>query len=103
MSDKYKNNSQAKEVNQMSSDTMPRSTVTPRPVGVTMLAVLAGVLMFFAVIHTLQALAILPYFIGSFVVRDFNIFYAIMWALMVWIYYWLIRMLWRVDEQGWMF
>ena len=74
-----------------------------RPFGVTVLAVLAGIVAFFAAIHTLQSLAILPYFIGPFVVRDFSLWYALMWGLMVWVYVWLVRMLWNVDKQAWLF
>ena len=74
-----------------------------RPFGVTVLAILAGIAAFFAAIHTLQSLAILPYFIGPFVVRDFSLWYALMWGLMVWVYVWLVQMLWNVDKQAWLF
>jgi hypothetical protein len=26
-----------------------------------------------------------------------------MWGLMVWVYFWLAQMLWRVDRSAWMF
>jgi hypothetical protein len=26
-----------------------------------------------------------------------------MWALMVWVWVWLVRMLWSVDRQAWLF
>ncbi len=74
-----------------------------RPIAVTILAVLAGVAAVLAAIHFLQALGIIPYFIGPVGIRDFNIWYAIMWGLMVYIWVWLIRLLWRVDPQAWMF
>jgi hypothetical protein len=74
-----------------------------RPFGVTVLAVLAGVLAFFAAVHTLQALAIFPYFVGPFSIRSFSLFYAIMWGLLVWVYIWLIQMLWNVHPSAWMF
>ena len=74
-----------------------------RPIGVTILAIAAGVLAFLAAIHTLQALGILPYFIGPFAVRGFNLWNAFMWGLMVWVYAWLVQMLWRVDPQAWLF
>ena len=74
-----------------------------RPIAVTILAVLAGVAAVLAAIHFLQALGIIPYFIGPVAIRDFNIWYAIMWGLMVYIWVWLIRLLWRVDPQAWMF
>jgi len=74
-----------------------------RPVGVTVLAILAGVAAFFAVLHVLQALGILPFFIGPFAVRTFSLWSALMWGLMVWVYIWLVQMLWNVDPQAWIF
>ena len=74
-----------------------------RPIGVTILAIAAGILAFLAAIHTLQALGILPYFIGPFAVRGFNLWNAFMWGLMVWVYAWLVQMLWRVDPSAWLF
>jgi len=47
-----------------------------RPFGVTILAILAGVLAGLAAIHTLQALAILPYVLGPFSFRAFSFFNA---------------------------
>jgi hypothetical protein len=74
-----------------------------RPFGVTLLAILAGVAALLAGIHTLQALGILPYVIGPVKLHSFNLWNAMMWGLMVWVYVWLIQMLWRVDPQAWLF
>jgi hypothetical protein len=74
-----------------------------RPLGVTILAILAAVAAVLAAIHTLQFLGIIPFFIGSVPLRTFNFFYAIMWALLVWVYVWLVQMLWRVDRAAWLF
>jgi drug/metabolite transporter (DMT)-like permease len=74
-----------------------------RPFGVTILAILAGVLAVLAGIHTLQALGILPFAIGPFSIRAFSFFNALMWGLLVWVYIWLIQMLWRMDPQAWLF
>jgi hypothetical protein len=74
-----------------------------RPIGVTILAVLAGIVAFFAAVHTLQALAILPYFVGPLAIRSFSLWYAIMWGLLLWVYIWLVQMLWRVHPSAWMF
>ena len=79
------------------------ATSSKRPIGVTVLAILAGVLAVIAGIHTLQSLAILPFVIGPFSVRAFSFFNAIMWGLMVWVYVWLIQMLWRMDKVAWLF
>ena len=67
------------------------------------LATVAGILAFLAAIHTLQALGLLPYFVGPFAVRGFSLWNAFMWGLMVWVYAWLVQMLWRVDPQAWLF
>jgi len=74
-----------------------------RPFVITILAILAGIAAVFAGVHFLQALGILPYFLGAFKFRDFNLWYALMWGLMVWVWVWLVRMLWNVDRQAWMF
>ena len=74
-----------------------------RPLGVTILAILAAVAAVLAAIHALQFLGIIPLFIGSVPVRTFNFFYALMWALLVWVYIWLVQMLWRVDRSAWLF
>jgi hypothetical protein len=79
--------------------TAPRT----RPIGVTILAVLAGVVTVLAAYHTLQSLGILPYVIGPVKVRDFNLWYTIMWGLLTWVYIWLVQMLWRVDRVAWLF
>ena len=74
-----------------------------RPFGVTLLAILAGVLAVLAGIHALQALKILPYFIGPFTVHAFSFWSFLMWALMVWVWVWLLKMLWNVEKQAWLF
>ena len=74
-----------------------------RPFAVTILAILAGIVGVVSAIHALQGLGILPYFIGSFKVRNFDLWYAFMWGLMAWVYFWLAQMLWRVDRQAWLF
>ena len=74
-----------------------------RPFGVTVLAILAGIAAFMAAIHTLQFLGILNFGTGFLSVSYTNIWYAFMWALMVWVYVWLLRMLWNVEYQAWLF
>jgi hypothetical protein len=82
---------------------MTQSTTTQRPFGATILAILAGIAAVFAGIHLLQALGIIPYFIGPASFRDFNLWNAIMWGLMVWVYVWLVQMLWQVRPEAWLF
>ena len=74
-----------------------------RPFGVTVLAVLAGVAAVLAAVHALQALGILPYFLGNFKVHAFNFWSFLMWALMVWVWAWVAKMLWQVDKEAWLF
>jgi tetrahydromethanopterin S-methyltransferase subunit C len=75
-----------------------------RPIGITLLAVLAALAAIMAIIHTLQMLNLLPFFLGP--VKFFgglNIFGAIMWGMLAAIYFWLVKMLWNVEPQGWLF
>ncbi|HEX6553624.1 MAG TPA: hypothetical protein VF026_12735 [Ktedonobacteraceae bacterium] len=74
-----------------------------RPLGVTILAILAGVAAVLAAINALQFLGIIPFFVGPVAFRTFNFFYAVMWGLLVWVYVWLVQMLWRVEPAAWMF
>jgi hypothetical protein len=74
-----------------------------RPIGVTILAILAGIAAVLAGVHALQALGIFPYMIGKFSVHAFSFWSFLMWLLMVWVWVWLIKMLWDVDPQAWLF
>ena len=74
-----------------------------RPFGVTLLAILAGIAAVLAGIHFLQALGIFPYMIGPIAIRGFSLWNAIIWALMVWVWVWVVQMLWRVDPEAWIF
>ena len=78
-----------------------------RPFGVTLLATLAALAAVLAGIRTLQYLGLLPFtvtfFIGDFSFRTFNLWAAFMWGLLSWIYIWLVRMLWNVEKEAWLF
>jgi len=74
-----------------------------RPIGVTVLAVLAGLAAVMAAVHALQSLGILPFFIGPFSFRAFSFFNALMWGLMLWVWIWLVQMLWKMDPGAWLF
>lgn len=76
-----------------------------RPIGVVILVVLAGIAAVIAALHTLQYLGLIPFFVGelNIAVRSFNLFGALMWVIMVWIYIWLIQMLWNLNKEGWLF
>ena len=76
-----------------------------RPFGVTLLAIFAYIAGIDAIFHTLQMLHLLPikgplgmgYFFG------FSIIGAIMWGILALIYFWVGKMLWNLNEQGWLF
>ena len=78
-------------------------TARRRPIGVTILAVLAGSVAVLAGLHFLQAVGVLPYVVGPVSVRDFNLWYTLMWGLTVWVWAYVTRLLWRVDPWAWMF
>jgi hypothetical protein len=78
-------------------------TARRRPIGVTILAVLAGSNAVLAVLHLLQAVGVLPYVVGPVSIRDFNLWYTLMWGLTVWVWAYVTRLLWKVDPWAWMF
>jgi hypothetical protein len=74
-----------------------------RPIGVTILAALASVALLLSAVHLLQAIGLIPYFIGQIAIRDFNLWYVLMWGLMVWVWLWVVRALLAVDPSAWLF
>jgi hypothetical protein len=82
---------------------MSQGVPKKRPFGVTILAILAGIAAVLAGIHALQSLGILPYVIGPLQVHALSFWNFLMWAIMVYIWVWLIRMLWNVEPQAWLF
>ena len=78
-----------------------------RPFGVTILAILAAIAAVFAAFRTLQFLGLIPFTVtlGPFdvPVRSVSLFAALMYGILVWIYIWLVRMLWNVQPEAWLF
>ncbi|HEY3149860.1 MAG TPA: hypothetical protein VGJ75_26080 [Dongiaceae bacterium] len=74
-----------------------------RPIGITILAILAGIATLIAALHTLQFAHILPFMFGPLVFFSFDLLGALLWALMTFIYAWVTVQLWNVNPQGWMF
>lgn len=76
-----------------------------RPIGVTILAILAGIAALIAIIHTLQMLHLFPISgpFGVFKFFTFDLLGAILWGLLALIYIWVVRMLWNLEPQGWLF
>ena len=73
-----------------------------RPIGVTILAIVAVLLAFLNAIVVLRFLGFLP-FLGPINIRIFNLWYALMYGLLAYIWVWLAQMLFQVDQQAWMF
>ncbi len=74
-----------------------------RPIGVTILAILALLAAVNAAIITLQLLHILPTFIGPVAFWQFSLIGAFFWGILVLIWLAVFRMLWEVQPQGWNF
>ena len=80
-----------------------------RPIGVTILAVLAGLAAVLAGYRVLQFLGLFPFWVSmpfqdmAMPIRQFNLFAALMWGLLVYVYVWLVKMLWEVNPQAWLF
>ena len=72
-----------------------------RPLGVWILTVLAGLQFVLAIAHFLQALGILPYVVGEARTGD-GLWYAIVWAFLIWVWAWVTRALYTLNPQGWL-
>ena len=72
-----------------------------RPLGVWILTVLAGLQFVLAIAHFLQALEILPYVAGEARTGD-GLWYAIVWAFLIWVWAWVTRALYTLNPQGWL-
>ena len=81
------------------------SQVKERPVGVTILAILAGIAAILAAVHAIQFLGIFPFVVGpsGYKVHYFSFWYALMYGLLFWVYIWLTMALRRVEPGAWMF
>lgn len=73
-----------------------------RPLGVTILAILAGILAVINVVITLRFLGFFPW-LGPVDTRIFNLWYALLYGLLAYIWFWVAQMLWQVERQGWIF
>ena len=73
-----------------------------RPIGVTILAIVAVLLAFLNAIVMLRFLGFLPN-LGPINIRIFNLWYALLYGLIAYIWAWLAQMLFAVDSQAWMF
>lgn len=74
-----------------------------RPIGITILAALVGLAGLLAAVIALQWLGLFPWLGDGPNVRTFNLWYALMYGLLAYIYVWVFQMLWSLNEQGWIF
>ena len=73
-----------------------------RPIGVTILVVAAVIAAVLNAFITLRFLGLFP-FLGVLDIRIFNLWYALMYGLMTYIWVWVAKMLWNLEEAGWLF
>jgi hypothetical protein len=74
-----------------------------RPIGITILAILAGLAALVALWHTLQYLHLLPFTLGPLQFYGFDLLGALMWGVLTAIWAWVAARLWAVDPRGLMF
>jgi hypothetical protein len=74
-----------------------------RPIGVTILAILALLGAFNAFIYTLQMLHLLPTYIGPVAFWQFSLIGAFLWGFLVLIWLGVAGMLLNLHPQGWTF
>jgi len=74
-----------------------------RPIGVTILAVLSGFMAVLAILATLNWLGLVPWFGPGPAIRTFNLWYALLYGLLAWVYIWVTQMLLRMDKSAWLF
>ena len=75
-----------------------------RPIGITVLAVLAGLAALVALWHTLQYLHLLPFNpLGVVQFYGFDLLGALLWGLTAAVWVWALVSLWNVQPQGLIF
>jgi hypothetical protein len=74
-----------------------------RPIGITILAILAWLAALVAIVHTLQFLHLLPFTLGPLQFYGYDLLGALLWAVMAAIWIWAALNLWRVNPQAWLF
>lgn len=79
------------------------SNRTSRPIGVTILAILALVTAAVNVFHALQYLAVFPVIFGPVRFFTFNLLGALGFIFLAAIWVWVFRKLWGLEPQGWSF
>lgn len=73
-----------------------------RPIGITILAAFAVLLAFLNAMVMLRFFGFLPS-LGPIEGRIFNLWYALLYGLLAYIWVWLAQMLLQVDREAWIF
>ncbi len=73
-----------------------------RPIGVTIIAAVVALAGLLAAVVALQWLGLFGW-LGPTDARQFNLWYALMYGLLAYIYIWVFQMLWTLNEAGWIF
>ena len=80
---------------------MSTSAVTRhRPIGVTILAILAGISALSALWRTLQYLHLLPFTLGPLQFYGFDLIAALLWGVTTAIWIWAVVNLWNLNPQA---
>ena len=74
-----------------------------RPIGVTILAIVAIIAAINAFIITLQMLHLLPTYLGPVAFYQFSLIGAFFWGFLAFIWLGVAGALWVVHPQGWLF
>ena len=74
-----------------------------RPLGITLLAILAILAALQSLVYTLQMLHILPYYIGSVAFWNFSLLGALCWGFIFLIWLAVFQMLMTMHPSGWLF
>jgi len=74
-----------------------------RPIGVTILAILAAFAALMAFMYTLQMLHILPFYLGPIAYWEFSLIGAMFWGFLVLIWLAVFQMLMTMHPSGWLF
>ncbi|MFY9340499.1 MAG: hypothetical protein WBI12_04095 [Methanosarcina flavescens] len=64
---------------------------------------MAVLLAFINAITMLRFLGFLPYLGTTVGIRVFNLWYALLYGLLAYVWTWVAYMLWQVDRQAWIF
>lgn len=74
-----------------------------RPIGVTILGILAFIAALVNVYHALQYLGLFPRMLGPIAFFGIDLLGSLGYIVLAAIWFWVFRKLWALDPQGWSF